>query len=254
MKLILSIMLCLGLTTTVVQAKEKRKVAEAKVTCVPLDKEFIVDYDHEYSAQELNLLKNSIYAQRGFVFKDQEIAKAMDTRGCTVKMAFSYDKMTSWDKKNVMMLKALEEQELGEDFQRPFRDAKTPRDRAVVLIGHYCYLTDAAGKYIGILNFGAHKVLNGMMNLDAPTLASDGFSPEDKAAYGDMIKKRELDSTSASFVLDYGTKGNWLATDDKEGVQITITTADSKSLKEASVKITTSKYRQTGMLACQLAK
>lgn len=258
MKLFLSLLIGLGLTAAAQAADAKRKVAQAKMTCVPLGISLNLGYETDeltYTADELAMLRNSIFAQMGFKFQTPHIAVEMERRGCLNKdVTYSADKLQEVDKTNVSRLKAMEEalreSEVAMDFEGAWNKTSKSRERAKLLVGNYCYLSDVAGKYFGIIYFDSNKQLSGMMNLNKPSWA-ETLTDKEKAFYNNSVAYKELDTTSA-VLLDYATKGSWLVADSGKA-QVTINSSH-KNVKNAVVNITSAHYKNSRMLDCQLAR
>ncbi len=257
MNFLISMFIGLGLAFSVKAAQNKRKVAQEKVICVPLGVPFNVYNDDDrstYTAEELNFLRNSIYAQLGFKFSSSRISEEMAKRGCLrTNVTYSADKLQKVDKQNISLLKSLEtslkEEEAMADFQGSWdKAAKSATERSKLLIGQYCYLHQADGKYFGILYFNTSTSVSGMMNLNKPSWA-DFVSAEERASYLNSLAYKELDTTSAGF-LDYTTKGSWMVAADGN-VQLTIN-ADNKPIKSGIVNVTAPNFKSRRMLECKL--
>lgn len=258
-KFVLSMLIGLGLAVSAQAAQEKRKVAQEKVTCVPLGIPFNVFNEGEsstYTAEELKMLRNSIYAQLGFKFKDAKVTEEMTKRGCLkTDRTYSSDSLQKVDKQNISLLKSMEnslrEDDAMADFQGSWdKAAKSAKTRSKMLTGQYCYLHDSGGKYFGILYFNDAKSVSGMMNLNKPSWA-DFLSAEERSSYMNSVAYKELDTTSAGF-LDYTTKGSWTVGADGN-VLLTIN-ADKKAIKGGVIKVTAPNFKSQRMLECQLAK
>lgn len=259
MKFLLSMIIGLGFAFSAQAAQEKRKVAQEKVTCVPLGIPFNIYNDGDsstYTAEELKMLRNSIYAQVGFKFKDSKVTEEMSKRGCLkTDRTYSSDSLQKLDKQNISLLKSYEkslrEEEAMADFQGSWdKAAKQPKTRGKLLTGQYCYLHDASGKYFGILYFVDGTTVSGMMNVNKPSWA-DFVSEEERASYMNSVAYKELDTTSAGF-LDYTTKGSWGVSSEGH-VQVTIAT-QKKSIKAGVVAVSAPNFKTQRMLECKLAK
>lgn len=247
-------------------AEKKRKVAQEKLSCAPLGLALNIADEEGYTADDFRMLRNSIYAQFGFKFKSSEVANEMVKRGCQkTEIVFSDDKVQGVDKQNVRYLKmweqAMNEADKMTNFQSAWdKAASSPRKRAKLLANNYCYLSDAKGKYFGILYFSADKSvsnyeLKGMMNLEKPTWA-EPMTDKERAEYQNSVAYKTLDTTSA-VVLDYSTKGLWTINDTRTPnlgqLQINMAT-DHKTVKNALAVVTSAKYKETRMLDCKLAE
>lgn len=259
MKFVLSMILGLGLAISAQATQEKRKVAQEKATCVTLGAPFNIYNDGDnssYTADELNMLRNSIYAQLGFKFKSAKVAEEMTKRGCLkADRIYTSDSLQKVDKQNISLLKiwenSLREEDAMSDFQGSWdKAAKSARTRSKLLTGNYCYLSDAAGLYFGILYFNDGKNVNGMMNLNKPSWA-DSLSEDERGSYLNSIAYKELDTTSATF-LDYTTKGTWSV--GAAGQVLLSINSEHKNVKNAVVNVSSARYKITRMLDCKLAK
>lgn len=256
MRLLITTIVGLSLTISAQATEPKSKISQEKINCVPTGIPLNLVDEGTYSAEELNMLRNSIYAQVGFKFNTPKIADEMARRGCLkTDKKFTADSLDKVDKKNASLLKDLEQSLLDQsgwtDFQGSWeKAAKSEKKRADLLTFKYCFLSDAAGKYIGILNFGENKKLSGMMDVNKPSWG-ESLPAEQRNAYINGVANKELDSTAASFVLDYSTKGSWSVSSDG---QPKISIAAKNNIKDVGVTISSPNYAVNGMLDCKLTK
>lgn len=266
MKNLISVLISFSfISVTATAASKKRKLAQAKVQCVELDKPFDVYANSdsvEYTVDEFRMLRNSIFAAHGFKFKSAAVTEEMARRGCT---KIGETPLSSIDKKNVKYIKNFERSLKEEDNMANFMEnwAKTPaHKRAAMLSGNYCFLTDSKSThndYLGLVFFNADKnsgnrQLDGMMDINKPSWA-EPISKGEQAEYTNSIVYKEIDTTAAVSLLDYPTKGSWrieTASKDKGELFITIE-AKSRDVKDKQVKISAENYKEKGMLTCTVA-
>ena len=240
------------------EKKAERKVAqETKVTCAPLEKELTIYKDDGsllYNFDELGLLRNSIFYQYGYSFKNTEIQKEIEALGCPpIDSTRKVSTMGDIDKANVKQIKEAEEKlrnELNLNFNKDWKNASINK-KVKMLKESYCYLFAASKTLLGIINFGnlrklGRYELNAMMDVTNPTWI-DGFSEDDKKNYKNRLDKLEFDSTSMSFLLEYPTKGTWYV--GKSDVFINIGT-----MKDAKISIDGTTFNSTGVYNCKLLK
>lgn len=254
-----------------------RKVAQSAPACIPLGQSWEAPLDAGYSPEEINLMKNSIYAQYGFKFKDKKIADEMVRRGCQKdNVTFDAKKIDPIDKKNADYLNEMEEnakfQDPGGVFKKDWANAEgNPKKRKELISNSYCYLSDSSNKYFGIVLFTSKKsknglYLSGMMDVTKPTwkepykpsknedAESAAESREWEASEGKRIADKVSDTTSMQS-LAFKSSGSWTINSsktDKAGkVQITMNTKH-KDMKNAFVEVDTDGYNQSNILNCKL--
>lgn len=233
-------------------AKPARKVA-SKVSCVELNTPFDGNDLTQYSLEEVEALRNSIFAQYGYKFTNASIAAEMKSRGCYKEAVYNYKNLTEVDKQNVRMFKGQEEALKSEEatFEKSWSKANA-KQRKELLSYKYCHLVKDEETFVGTIHFSNLKKdknfeLSGLFNLK-------GLKYEDqegKTHKLDSTALRSLDSTSLQSI-EYPVKGIWTI-NDKGDVSVSIAGA-TKGSEFKKITIDSTRYETSGVLGCQLAK
>jgi hypothetical protein len=264
-----------ALSFVLAKDSKPRKVAEEIPVCIPLGKPLEIPSEAGYTAEELNLLKNSIFAQYGFKFKDKKIEDEMVKRGCQKdNVAFDARKIDPIDRKNAAELSSMEDDSRFRDpagaFKKDWSNSMgNPKKRRDLISRSYCFLSDSNDKYFGIVYFGTEKAkrgfsLKGMMDLANPTWIgyvnpADEQDEESRAMQAEESKRlaSKVFDTTAIHSLDFQTNGSWTVNStksDKAGlIQITMNTKH-KNMKNAFLDIDTDGYNTTNILNCKLVE
>lgn len=234
---------------------------EYKGKCIPLEvKNLQLFNEHDeyiYTKEEMRMLRNSIYAQYGYPFKDQIIKAEMEKRGCKKSLSnLSYKKISHLDIKNIRLIKSYEEY-LKSDLRRNKFDeqwnTEDKEGRIDMVKGHYCYLIQKNENSLkGVINFNSKKQKDGhykldtMMSPDNPKWAVNP-GPEEEKEYKNKLNKRELDMTDLGSLFDYEASGSWFVGDDKN-VRVTI---GQIKLNDQIIEISGELYKEKEILVCK---
>jgi hypothetical protein len=228
-------------------APRKGRIPASDFQCVPLNVPYVLDESQAIELTEVTMLRNSIYAQYGYKFKNAYIAQTMVDLGCQNTTAvYNPTKLTAIDKQNVSMLKRVEAEMKGNQsahFVADFKKA-TAAQRAEMISGNYCqlYSSKGDGSYIGIISFTSNGHLVG-------TVDGKGRVRDDGTSFTnvDSTTMQSFDTTSM-YGLEFPAKGKW-GIDGSGDLTISISPVGS-NLK---VTLTDSEYLRTSMLECTVA-
>lgn len=250
------------LTSLVVTAAPKNpgkklvRTPTSESGCVELNVPFKKDDSSDYTLSQLQALRNSIYAQYGYKFKQQDVSQEMAKRGCLKDdVTYSYANLSAVDKKNIQYIKAMEsdlKDSEGVDFDKSWGRARSSKDRKELLKYKYCNVYKNDGSYLGLLHFGAKAakagslLLTGLLDFKKTKWTDESG----EATEIDGTAVQSLDATSVQS-LNLSINGTW-SVDASGSVQVDIDRI-AKSDK-AQLKISGSRYNETSILTCEIAK
>ena len=261
-RLTMTAILFVGLNSVAAETNKSIKPARkaaSKVSCVELDKPF--DGIEQYTLEESESLRNSIFAQYGYKFTNPKIAAEMKSRGCLKEeVTYKYANLTETDKTNVKAFKAYEQtlkNNSEDDFVSSWKKSATkPKERQALLQNAYCVVkkSDEYGDtYLGLLQFGdqANKdqkfKLSGLFDLtNAKYINAEGNS-----VALDSTSLAYFDSTSAMSV-ELKSHGTWFV--DKSGNVVASINPVTKAGSSVKLEIGTEDFKTTNMLSCKVAK
>ncbi len=248
-KITVAAILLTGLCATAATTKSSKKQARTAANiggCVDLNKVFTLNED--VSLEELQALRNSIFAQHGYKFTDAGVAAEMKTRNCSREdVTYAYSKLSDIDKKNIKMFKSLEAEKkeaLAYDFDKSWAKASA-KIRSEMLDNQYCHvLTEEMGQ-ASVLFFSKKKnsdgqfILSGLINAKKAKYINE----EGEKKTIDSTGIAGLDSTSIS-TLEMTANGSWMV-DAQGNIKTSI-----KPLKASAVKIYGTDYANSRILTC----
>lgn len=252
------------------KTEPKRNVAQEvskpqgpfKGKCIPLGETKLQLFDDEtyqylYDLEEMRMLRNSIFAQYGYPFKDQAIIAEMKRRQCTQKdSGLDYNKMSALDTNNVRLLKSHEEYFSSDlrknDFDKQWK-VESKEGHFEMVKGHYCYLTQKGDQKLkGVIYFNSKKQkgstykLEAMMNTDKPDWAVIPGSDSIAKEYKEKLNSKDFDMTDLGSTFEYNHSGSWTIEADK---LVHIKLPDDK-IDNATVQVSGEHFKDKEVLFC----
>jgi hypothetical protein len=238
----------LGLAKNDAKSTARKIAQQASVKCVPLGSKFSIDNLKKelgpsseedglfYQIQEAQNLKNSIFAQYGFEFKNPDVKQEMTARACLKDIKYNYSAMPEIDRQNIHALSDLVseyKETQGKQFDKLWKryaKQKNQKELLNLVNGNYCVFSTDGINPKAVFYFsedGTVKIASNLKGVDTTS----------------------LDRTSIVDV-NLSTKGTWSIVKSELFIS-----ADTLKMKNVKISITERfNYQDTDVLDCTSKK